>query len=189
MSLRSRAIVLGEDLTVTQIASVIAHSDLVVGMRLHSIIFAILQRVPFVAISYDPKVENTVPSSFAQCLVPLSTLTATTLATALDAVWRDRDSLHNALESVRASRAKAAATNPAMALATISAVKRAPDSETLEFAFDVAARQLLRVADLEHTTARLQREGIERQEAIDWLREELRIRDERLAALNRTDPA
>jgi polysaccharide pyruvyl transferase WcaK-like protein len=37
---------------------IIASSRLVLGMRLHSIVFAALERIPFVGIVYDPKIEN-----------------------------------------------------------------------------------------------------------------------------------
>jgi len=46
-----------------QIISLFAKAELVVGMRLHSLIFSALARTPFLPISYDPKV-----SSFAQLL-------------------------------------------------------------------------------------------------------------------------
>ncbi|GAE92446.1 CsaB protein [Gracilibacillus boraciitolerans JCM 21714] len=41
--------------------SIIAASCMLIGMRLHSLIFASLSHTPFVAISYDPKID-----SFAQ---------------------------------------------------------------------------------------------------------------------------
>ncbi|MGB9553032.1 MAG: polysaccharide pyruvyl transferase CsaB [bacterium] len=46
-----------------QIISLFAKAELVVGMRLHAIIFSALARTPFLPVSYDPKV-----SSFAQLL-------------------------------------------------------------------------------------------------------------------------
>jgi len=46
-----------------QIINLFAKAELVVGMRLHSLIFAALARTPFLPVSYDPKV-----SSFAQLL-------------------------------------------------------------------------------------------------------------------------
>lgn len=47
----------------SQIISLFRGAELVVGMRLHSLIFSVLSRTPFIPISYDPKV-----SSFAELL-------------------------------------------------------------------------------------------------------------------------
>ncbi|OIJ13046.1 polysaccharide pyruvyl transferase CsaB [Anaerobacillus alkalilacustris] len=38
-------------------AKIIAHSELLIGMRLHSLIFAANSLTPFIAISYDPKID------------------------------------------------------------------------------------------------------------------------------------
>jgi len=45
-------------LTPAEMAGVIGHCDLLIGMRLHSILFAMLTGTPTVALSYDPKVRN-----------------------------------------------------------------------------------------------------------------------------------
>lgn len=41
-----------------QLLQTIAESDLVIGMRLHSLLFALLAGTPFYALSYDPKIES-----------------------------------------------------------------------------------------------------------------------------------
>lgn len=42
----------------TEFMSLVQNMDLLVGSRLHSLIFALVAEVPFVGISYDPKIEN-----------------------------------------------------------------------------------------------------------------------------------
>lgn len=98
-------IVLREISGVRAVKGIIARSSLVVGMRLHSLIFAASEGVPFVPIVYDPKV-----SSFAATVLPeactkhreqepcfvgidVASLTAQQLADAVISVWNRRSEL------------------------------------------------------------------------------------------------
>lgn len=47
-----------DELTVEEVVNVVSKSKLVIGMRLHSLIMAASQHVPFVGISYDPKIDE-----------------------------------------------------------------------------------------------------------------------------------
>lgn len=94
---------------VRAVKGVIARSSLVIGMRLHSLIFAASEGVPFIPIVYDPKV-----SSFAAMALPkacmehggrelcfvggdVASLTAQKLAEAVIFVWNRRAELANEL--------------------------------------------------------------------------------------------
>lgn len=55
---RDRAFVLASNYRPREICGVIGNCDYVLGMRLHSLIFASKMCVPFVGLSYDPKVTN-----------------------------------------------------------------------------------------------------------------------------------
>ncbi len=50
--------ILQNEYSPTEIAGLVANCDILLGMRLHSLIFALKSRVPSVALSYDPKVEG-----------------------------------------------------------------------------------------------------------------------------------
>lgn len=52
------AILLDEKMNFQEIISFIGHMDFVLGMRLHSIIIAAVLGVPFVGVSYDPKIDR-----------------------------------------------------------------------------------------------------------------------------------
>lgn len=45
------------NLSIEEKIAIIGHADLLIGMRLHSLIFAAIQTTPFIAISYDPKID------------------------------------------------------------------------------------------------------------------------------------
>jgi polysaccharide pyruvyl transferase CsaB len=66
-----RAVVAG-DLSPREKLDLISHSDLLIGMRLHSVIFASSRGIPIVAIPYDPKVQLAMESlALEDFIIPL----------------------------------------------------------------------------------------------------------------------
>ena len=71
------------------LAGIIANADLVLGMRLHSVIFSLARSVPFVALEYDPKVAAmTALAGFEEFTIPLGAIESDVLA------GRMRQALH-----------------------------------------------------------------------------------------------
>jgi polysaccharide pyruvyl transferase CsaB len=58
MRLSNKTQILREGLSPDDIYQSIQQCDLIVGMRLHSVIFALLNHIPAVVLSYDPKIEH-----------------------------------------------------------------------------------------------------------------------------------
>ena len=56
--MKNPATVIDRALTTQQALTLIGEFDLVIGMRLHALIFAAVMGVPFIGISYDPKVKQ-----------------------------------------------------------------------------------------------------------------------------------
>ena len=52
-----KALVAPGNLSIEEKVRIIGQSDLLIGMRLHSLIFSAIQTTPFIAISYDPKID------------------------------------------------------------------------------------------------------------------------------------
>lgn len=84
------ASVLRGEYSVGQILSLIGHFEFAVGMRLHFLIFAALQHVPFVPLPYAPKVAAFV-EEFGVNATRLESLNAGQLIALIDRAWDERD--------------------------------------------------------------------------------------------------
>ena len=79
---RERRAVLGTVLSPAETLAAIRSADLVVGMRLHSMIFAAIAGVPAVALSYDPKVQIAMDAlGLGGQVVPLDQITTDAIVT------------------------------------------------------------------------------------------------------------
>jgi polysaccharide pyruvyl transferase CsaB len=91
---RDKAIVFREDSPPGEKAELIGDCDLVLGMRLHSVIFAIKGNIPTVALTYDPKVASVMRSVDCQQYgIDPDQLTAQKLASLLERAYAHRSEL------------------------------------------------------------------------------------------------
>jgi polysaccharide pyruvyl transferase WcaK-like protein len=103
--------VLKGEYTSGQLLSLIGHFDFAVGMRLHFLIFAALNRVPFVALPYSSKVAGFL-EDLEIAMPPLKHVNAGQLIAYIDRWWDLRRNLQARLEkSVPDIQARARRTN------------------------------------------------------------------------------
>jgi polysaccharide pyruvyl transferase CsaB len=106
-----QATVLKGEYTSGQLLSLMSHFDFAVGMRLHFLIFAALNRVPFVALPYSSKVAGFL-EDLEIAMPPLKHVNAGQLIAYIDRWWDLRRNLQARLEkSVPEIQARARRTN------------------------------------------------------------------------------
>ncbi|MCR8962007.1 polysaccharide pyruvyl transferase CsaB [Brevibacillus halotolerans] len=78
------AAMLKDHVSFHDIMCILKQSDYVVGMRLHSLILACMLHIPFIGISYDPKIDRFVERAGMTCAGHIKDLTSEQLLTLLD---------------------------------------------------------------------------------------------------------
>ena len=95
---RKSVTVLPGEYRTSELLSLVGNMDLMIGVRLHALIFAGVMGVPMIGISYDPKIDRFLDSIGETPVGSLETLTADTLLTAVEDKWTRRKAIrqHNA---------------------------------------------------------------------------------------------
>ncbi|MGI6702483.1 MAG: polysaccharide pyruvyl transferase CsaB [Clostridia bacterium] len=74
-----------------EVLDMIGRMDLMVGVRLHSLIFSAIQGVPLVGISYDPKIDGFLARLGMKAVGNISDLELSDLLVEIQRVWSDRE--------------------------------------------------------------------------------------------------
>jgi polysaccharide pyruvyl transferase CsaB len=98
MANATRATVLKRRYTPGQILSLVNHFSFVVGMRLHFLIFAAIQRVPFVALPYAGKVAGFLEMLEMKTL-PMNEMSIGRLIAHIDRSWDVQDELRDRIDA------------------------------------------------------------------------------------------
>jgi len=151
-----RAIIFRDEYPPEEKAGLIEGCDLLLGMRLHSVIFAIKGGVPTVALNYDPKVTSILRSiDCEQYGVDLDRLTSEKLSSLLEQAYQNRVQLRAHLNKRREMLAAASRENPRLAVELLmreTLPERALSPLTVEFLRSFAVDHALRVYELQAST-------------------------------------
>ncbi|MDO8588465.1 MAG: polysaccharide pyruvyl transferase CsaB [Armatimonadota bacterium] len=104
-------------LTPTQAKGVVGRMDVLLGMRLHALMFAAAQGTPSVALSYDPKVTSFATGAPGHMpVINVGSATSEEIAESLERVWANRAAIGSALSSAQPYWRAEAIRNSALAL-------------------------------------------------------------------------
>ena len=109
--MQNQALVIEKPLTVDEICSALAHSEVVIGMRYHALVLAAINNVPFVGIDYDPKVTRFLKQTGMPSAGKPENVTAASLRTALRQIYGNPEIKTKLAEKVAYLRGQAQKTN------------------------------------------------------------------------------
>jgi polysaccharide pyruvyl transferase CsaB len=114
---KNRSFIMREDLSFSERAEVLSRCDIVLGMRLHALEFAVRSCVPMVGLAYDEKVRNLLARiKFDDRLLDMREITAKSLASLLTDTLNDRDELITRLKTEGKKLAASAKENARLAI-------------------------------------------------------------------------
>lgn len=114
--MKSPAHILKEDFTTAQLMSLVGNMDLMIGIRLHALIFAGVMGTPMIGISYDPKIDRFLKSIDEEIVGDLQTITVNSVMEQIRAKWNNKEAYRKAnLERMKELR-ELAKSNAEMAL-------------------------------------------------------------------------
>ncbi len=113
--------------TPAAVAGIIAQADLVLGMRYHSVVFAIQGHVPLLALTYDPKVHHVMQDvQLSEFAIPLKEARGDVIAQKLQVLWTRRAAVREVLASEANSLKLLAQRNTELALGLLQEPVRSP---------------------------------------------------------------
>ena len=98
MKNKSQAYILRTRIGPEELLSVISQFSLMIGMRLHSILFSSMVNIPFIALNYDPKVKYFVEDlDLAELLLELNDFSLKIFRKKVEYVWGNSDKIRKIL--------------------------------------------------------------------------------------------
>ena len=116
--------ILKEDFTTAELMSLVGNMDLMIGIRLHALIFAGVMGTPMIGISYDPKIDRFLKSINEEVAGNLENITKDGLLEQIKLKWHDRENYRQINLAHMAKLRNLAKSNAEMALALIDKNKK-----------------------------------------------------------------
>lgn len=88
--MKNKAEVLPGEYTTSELLSLVGNLDLLIGIRLHALIFAAVMHVPMAGISYDPKIDRFLETIGERHVGTLKTVTTDSLMERIQQLWDER---------------------------------------------------------------------------------------------------
>ena len=127
-----RVCLLSESYSPATVGGLISHCHLVVGMRLHSLVFAANAEVPAVALVYDPKVRNFMTSlGLSDYALDLPSFSMGELSEILERAWTQREQTRQVLKKQTNKLKNLAKKTPGMALKLLYRNSKVPFSSEI----------------------------------------------------------
>ena len=111
--------VLTDEYTTSELLSLVANMDLMIGVRLHALIFAGVMGVPMIGISYDPKVDRFLRSIGEKPVNDLQDITTASVLKEVRRKWNERRSFAETSGELLAQMRTLGARNAELALRII----------------------------------------------------------------------
>jgi len=124
---KEKSIVLNDEYTTSELLSIVGNLDLLIGIRLHALIFAGVMGVPMIGMSYDPKIDRFLKSIGEDVVGDLENVTVDTLMTRVREKWNDKAIFRKMNAQLLSGLRDAASKNAELAMELIGnnkAVKR-----------------------------------------------------------------
>ena len=113
---REPCTVLKDEYTTSEFLSLVGNMDLMLGIRLHALIFAGVMGVPMLGISYDPKIDRFLDSIGEQPVGDLRDVTAEELMVEIRRKWNDKQTFRQQNAELLVELRDMAARNAELAL-------------------------------------------------------------------------
>lgn len=100
MYYKNRAHIITTEYTLQELLGIVGQMDVMIGMRLHSLIFAAATNVPMVGLIYDPKVKGFLDMiGQERYTIDIKNLDYDTLIPKIDDAWKNKEKIKRDLES------------------------------------------------------------------------------------------